>query len=208
MALRDSIANLERELQVARTDPVTGLPTRQHWTRLAEAQFPYAAAVLLVDVDNFKHVNDQYGHAVGDQILAATAAIVTDSLADHHALVGRLGGDEFAAIVTAHDADSADFIDVDLIEKATSPGVSVPHVGGPVRVSLSAGVAFLDDLPDRSLSYALAAADLAMYAAKPDPGHRRLFHPAGETVTYHAASHSVPVLTEQPLHRVRHRDPA
>jgi diguanylate cyclase (GGDEF)-like protein len=204
--LRDCIADLERELQAARTDPVTGLPTRQHWTRLAQAQFPAATAVLLADVDDFKHVNDRYGHAVGDQVLAATAAILTESLADHHALIGRLGGDEFAAIITAAEEDREAFIDIDLIEKATRQGVIVPRASGcNVEVSLSAGVTFLAGLPDRSLSYALAAADLAMYAAKPEPGHHRLFHPVGETVAYHAATHGTPVLTDQPLYRVRHR---
>jgi diguanylate cyclase (GGDEF)-like protein len=163
----------------------------------------------IVQKNNFKHVNDHYGHPVGDQVLAATAAILTESLSAHDAVIGRLGGDEFAAIITAHDPDSASFIDVDLIEQATGQGVTVPHAGSTVQVSLSTGVAFLDGLAVRSLSYALAAADLAMYDAKPhNPGHRRLFHPCGETVTYHPASHGVPVLTDQPLHRVRHRDPA
>lgn len=203
--LRECIAELERELRAARTDPVTGLPTRQHWTRLAEARFPSATAVLLVDVDNFKQVNDAHGHAVGDQVLAATAVILTESLTAHDAVVGRLGGDEFAAIVTAPDEDDAAMIDIDLVEKADSVTVPGPD-NRDVQVTLSIGVAFLDGLPVRSLPYALAAADLAMYEAKPyEPGHRRLF---GETVIYHPASHGVPALSDQPLQRVRHRDPA
>lgn len=205
--LRDCITALRAELEAARTDPVTGLPTRHHWTRLAETRFPSATAVLLADVDNFKQVNDTYGHAVGDQVLAATAVILTESLAGHEAVIGRLGGDEFAAIITAADEDQAAMIDVDLVENVD--GVSVPGPdGGAAVVSLSIGVAFLDCLPDRSLSYGLAAADLAMYAAKPEPGQRRFGHPAGEVVTYLPASHGAPVLSDQPVQRVRHRDPA
>jgi GGDEF domain-containing protein len=58
--LRARVAQLEAELAEARTDPVTSLPTRRHFMRLAVAAFPDAGAVLLADVDGFKQVNDTH----------------------------------------------------------------------------------------------------------------------------------------------------
>ncbi|WP_241518614.1 GGDEF domain-containing protein [Streptomyces sp. CB03238] len=86
---------LRRRLHTARRDPLTGLRTREGFTRRATALLKDPrAVVVLADVDHFKQINDQYGHAAGDALLKATA----DRLAHYvgtSGVAGRLGGDEF-----------------------------------------------------------------------------------------------------------------
>ncbi len=91
---------LTRRLATARRDPLTGLHTRAGWTARAEhliRRHP-TAAVLLVDLDHFKTLNDTHGHAAGDAALAATADRLR-SWCGHNGIAGRLGGDEFVAVV-------------------------------------------------------------------------------------------------------------
>ena len=91
---------LWRRLATARRDPLTGLHTRAGWTTRAEhllAKHP-GALVLLVDLDDFKTINDTHGHAAGDAVLTATAQRLAD-WCGRHGIAARLGGDEFAAIV-------------------------------------------------------------------------------------------------------------
>ncbi|MFD4946188.1 GGDEF domain-containing protein [Streptomyces sp. NPDC058409] len=156
---------LARRLASARRDPLTGLHTRAGFTARAEriiSRSPNALAVL-VDLDDFKAINDTHGHAAGDAVIAATASRLA-TWCSRHGIAARLGGDEFAAIVT---------------DPAATPGIStliealhrpVSHGALPVPVSASAGFCHLTDLPVRTLTDALAAADAAMYAAK---GHGR-----------------------------------
>ena len=104
---------LRRALRAARCDPVTGLPGRAGWTAQAAriTRGRGTRTVILVDVDRFKRVNDTYGHAAGDELLAVTAArLRTWAARVGGGACGRLGGDEFTAItrraVTA--AETAD----------------------------------------------------------------------------------------------------
>ncbi len=155
---------LLRRLATARRDPLTGLHTRAGWTARAErliAKHP-GALVLLVDLDDFKAINDTHGHAAGDAVLAATA----DRLATwcgRHGIAARLGGDEFAAIVTNLGAANLS----DLWSALDTP---VTHNGIVVPVSASVGFSSPADLPVPTLTDALSAADASMYAAK---GHGR-----------------------------------
>ncbi|MGW7126957.1 GGDEF domain-containing protein [Streptomyces bobili] len=156
---------LARRLATARRDPLTGLHTRAGWTARAEHllhRHP-AALVLLVDLDDFKAVNDTHGHAAGDAVLTATARRLRD-WCGRHGIAARLGGDEFAAIVT---------------DPVHTPGLAalrtvlarpVPHDGSLLPVSASVGSCHRTDLPVPALTDALTAADAAMYAVK---GHGR-----------------------------------
>ncbi|OII62667.1 hypothetical protein BJP40_28170 [Streptomyces sp. CC53] len=161
---------LARQLATARRDPLTGLHTRAGWTARAERvirRHP-AAAVLLLDLDDFKALNDTHGHAAGDAALAATAARLTD-WCGRHGVAGRLGGDEFVAVVRA---DKVPPLAV-LTKALTQP---LHHEGQTLPVSVSVGSCHVEDLPVRSLSAALADADRAMYAAKGTPGRRGTRH--------------------------------
>ncbi|MCM1945219.1 GGDEF domain-containing protein [Streptomyces sp. G2] len=156
---------LWRRLATARRDPLTGLHTRAGWTTRADhvmSKHP-GALVVLVDLDDFKAINDTHGHAAGDAVLTATADRLT-AWCGRHGIAARLGGDEFAAIVT---------------DPARTPGLAelravldepVTHRGHVLRVSASVGHCHRDQLPVPVLTDALSAADASMYAVK---GHGR-----------------------------------
>ncbi|MFG2872837.1 GGDEF domain-containing protein [Streptomyces sp. NPDC048338] len=155
---------LWRRLATARRDPLTGLHTRAGWTARAErliARHP-GALVLLVDLDNFKTINDTHGHAAGDAVLTATARRLSN-WCGHHGIAARLGGDEFAAIITNLGA-------ANLFGLWSALDQPVTHNGHVLRVSASVGHCSADDLPIPTLTDALSAADASMYAAK---GHGR-----------------------------------
>ncbi|MEV6794873.1 GGDEF domain-containing protein [Streptomyces sp. NPDC051320] len=156
---------LTRRLATARRDPLTGLHTRAGWTTRAERLITRnpGALVLLLDLDDFKAVNDTHGHAAGDAVLAATAARL-DTWCDRHGLAARIGGDEFTAIVT--DPTRTPGLD----SLAASLCRPISYRGFPLPVSASVGACYVADLPVPTLTDALAAADAAMYAAK---GHGR-----------------------------------
>lgn len=153
---------LRRSLRSARRDPLTGLRTRDCFTRRANVLLKDPrAVVVLADVDHFKQINDQYGHAAGDALLTATA----DRLAHYvgrDGVAGRLGGDEFAAVVIDTHGTVADLL-------AVLHGVLARPADGmnpAVRTTVSLGWVGAADHPGEDLSGLLRRADEAMYAAK------------------------------------------
>ena len=186
-------AYLRRALRAARCDPVTGLPGRAGWTAQAGRIMRGGGTrtVILVDVDRFKRVNDTYGHAAGDQLLAVTAArLCTWANRVGGGACGRLGGDEFTAITrrAVTDAETADLAAL-LARPAPLPG---PGVTIPVTASVGAAAC-----AQRGLSAALAAADAAMYQAKHTGGGYRIAVPADP----------VPQPDPAPRDRTRHHGP-
>jgi diguanylate cyclase (GGDEF)-like protein len=151
---------LSHRLASARRDPLTGLHTRAGWTARAEhliRRHP-TAAVVLVDLDHFKTLNDTHGHAAGDAALIATA----DRLrvwCGRHGIAGRLGGDEFVAVVRDLDHADPDALTAALHQPLT-------HDGTPLPLAASVGVCRVAELPTPLLTDALAAADAALYAVK------------------------------------------
>ncbi|MFD7420127.1 GGDEF domain-containing protein [Streptomyces californicus] len=155
---------LWRRLATARRDPLTGLHTRTGWTTRAEHlmnKHP-GAVVVLVDLDDFKAINDTHGHAAGDAVLTATADRLT-AWCGRRGIAARLGGDEFAAIVTHLGA-------VSLSGLRTALDQTVEHHGHVLPVSASVGHCHRAELPVPTLTDALSGADASMYAAK---GHGR-----------------------------------
>ena len=124
--------------------------------------------MLLIDLDGFKHVNDRYGHGVGDRVLAEVAQRIRDS-AGREDLAARLGGDEFVVVTPNARSDLAVRALSDRIRGAVAQPIRVDD--GVVHITASIGVAGLDtDTPDaRDL---LMRADRAMYAAKVSGGNR------------------------------------
>jgi diguanylate cyclase (GGDEF)-like protein len=153
---------MRRRLQVARRDPVTGLLARHGWTERARRILRSGGnLVALVDLDRFKEVNDTFGHAAGDRVLAVTAARLQAWLdGAGGGECGRLGGDEFALAVR---------------QPITGPQLDglASLLATPVRLAsgenaqpgASIGAAWCRP-GHPGLSAALAAADIAMYAAK------------------------------------------
>ncbi|MFE8972895.1 GGDEF domain-containing protein [Streptomyces cyaneofuscatus] len=159
-------ALLTHRLATARRDPLTGLRTRAGWTALAERVIRRHsdAVVMLLDLDDFKNLNDSHGHAAGDFALVVTAQRLA-AWCGRHGIAGRLGGDEFVAI-----ARQAPDLDLESLPHALN--LPVAYAGRRLPVSVSVGSCHVKDLPVRSLSDALATADSAMYAAKGSAGRR------------------------------------
>jgi diguanylate cyclase (GGDEF)-like protein/PAS domain S-box-containing protein len=159
----EDIRAREELAYLADHDPLTGVANRRRFTaRLAEClQADRGPALLLVDVDHFKDINDIRGHAAGDRVMRALARTLADRIGPQ-SLLGRLGGDEFAAVVPDCDAGRA----LDLAERlcASVRTVEVPGEDAGLRVSVSIGVAALH--PGQDVESGLAQADLALYEAK------------------------------------------
>ncbi len=163
------LANL-RSLAVmeirAATDGLTGLPNKRAVTDALKRTFAQATmttaplALLLLDLDHFKQVNDQYGHAEGDQVLASVGAALRSVVRDRD-FAGRNGGDEFAVLLP--DTDIAAAREIAERVRATIAEVTTPGTDVPVTVSV--GVAGYPDhasTPERLEQLA----DAALYVAK------------------------------------------
>ncbi|MFE5199901.1 diguanylate cyclase domain-containing protein [Streptomyces sp. NPDC056601] len=156
---------LHRRLAASRRDPLTGLLRRDAYTTQARQSLRRHGddtAVVLVDQDHFKAINDTFGHAVGDTVLAATAARLT-AWAGPNAAIGRLGGDEFAIVLEAPRGRREDRL-AQLMRMLHTP----VHLddGQTVDVAASVGAAMPDILNTRDLSALQQAADAALYDGK------------------------------------------
>ncbi len=156
---------------LAHNDPLTGCANRAKLGELTEAAATDGpAAMVLLDLDSFKHVNDTLGHAAGDVLLVEVGRRLAAALAGRGTL-GRLGGDEFAALLPGlDDADAACGLAHAMQESLDPPFLIA---GREFRVGASAGVAVA---PPAEVGHLLASADLALYRAKSE-GRRqcRLF---------------------------------
>ena len=154
---------------VALQDPKTGLLNATTWEREAAGKLSalrrrsLPTAVLLVDVDHFKRVNDTYGHLVGDQVLVAVAGALRQGVRDGD-LLGRFGGEEFVALLAGADAAEAARVAERLREQVAHLVVLVDG-GVEVQVTVSIGV-IVDGACESSVPVLLASADYAMYRAK------------------------------------------
>ncbi|MFF5230782.1 diguanylate cyclase domain-containing protein [Dactylosporangium sp. NPDC000521] len=144
-------------------DPLTGLPNRRMLTELLEAGEDGELAdqaLLLVDLDNFKPVNDQLGHAAGDDLLIGVAGRLLAAVRGDDTVV-RLGGDEFAVVIAGGDAGVA----VRVAERIVAAvGEPFEIAGTEVRVGASVGVAISGG--GRDGGQLLRDADMAMYQVK------------------------------------------
>ncbi|AWK86068.1 GGDEF domain-containing protein [Azospirillum thermophilum] len=159
----------EDRLQVlAITDPLTGLFNRRHFMELAESELNRSrryggqVSLLSVDIDHFKHINDAFGHAIGDRALKAFADGCRSMLRTND-IFGRIGGEEFAILLPETGADAARAAAERLRE--TIAGLRVPAGRRTIHFTISAGVSSCRD-GDRTLDALLSSADKALYRAK------------------------------------------
>jgi diguanylate cyclase (GGDEF)-like protein len=164
----------------ARHDHLTELPNRVHLHELIDAELQRsdhpAVAVLFIDADGFKDVNDSLGHDVGDELLRQMAGRLLAGTRGQDT-VGRLGGDEFVVLCRDCDADGAEHL-----ARRCQAALEQPFdLGGrSVRLSASIGIAAVgrEDVPMPRSTDLVRDADLAMYAAKAAGRNRvRLFSP-------------------------------
>jgi diguanylate cyclase (GGDEF)-like protein/PAS domain S-box-containing protein len=148
----------EQDLRwAAERDHLTALFNRTAFRTFVEQQSHRAAVLVVLELENFKQVNDTYGHHVGDQVLQRAAWVLNDTLNDR-GIASRLGADEFGAAIFGDTSESPERIIEDLKNELHRHlalfGVSVGVGTTPLR------------LPDESLDTALQMADLNLYAAK------------------------------------------
>jgi diguanylate cyclase (GGDEF)-like protein len=163
------VVELQGELQRQATlDPLTRLPNRRGFVPMAEHRLEVAKrshqplALMFVDVDGLKRVNDTLGHATGDWLIAETAYVLRTTFRASD-LIARMGGDEFC-ILFAAGSDAA--VDGAARRLQASMDRSNRDPERPFRLSLSAGVSRFDPEDPRTLDELMAAADERMYVKK------------------------------------------
>jgi len=174
-------ANTQEAMRQAYHDSLTGLASRPLFLDRLNHALARAAregtrlAVLFVDLDRFKNVNDSLGHSAGDELLVTVAERLRAALpADHTA--ARLGGDEFAVVLeNVTDDEEVTGVARQIIERLRAPFLLSGH---EAFVDASVGIAFNTDAEDDGQDL-IRSADLAMYEAKKNGrGHYEIFHPA------------------------------
>ena len=180
MANQAAIAIANRRLfnevqQRSITDELTGLHNRRHFFVLAKQEFKQAVrddeplCAIMFDIDHFKRFNDNYGHAIGDEVLRHVAQVTEENLRGTD-VIGRYGGEEFAIILSQTKLSTAYHVGEHLRRMIES--YSVQTVDGPLSVTISLGVSQIT--PELStLAHLLEQADQALYCAK-EAGRNRV----------------------------------
>jgi len=155
--------------RLATTDGLTGISNRRHFLLLGETLFETARrygqplSALMLDVDRFKQVNDQHGHAVGDEVLRAVSKRTGQCLRASD-LLGRYGGEEFALLLPMTQALAAHSMLAERIRRAVAQE-PIPTAAGKLSVTVGIGVASLTPcMPD--MEHLLMEADTRMHEAK------------------------------------------
>lgn len=156
---------LQEQLTV---DSLTGLASRRAFDGALEAAMsrsvPGGTALVLIDVDSFKSINDTHGHPVGDDVLVHLAAVLRNRVRAEDAVLSRLGGDELAVLMPGCDRTVAAHRAGDLLEAVRATPMTLPD-GTLLALSISVGVAHVPQhSDDRRGLY--TAADAALYDAK------------------------------------------
>jgi diguanylate cyclase (GGDEF)-like protein/PAS domain S-box-containing protein len=178
VAMEDALRAANRRLaEQASRDPLTGLYNRGYLHEVLEREMARALrygdvlSLVMVDLDEFKDVNDEFGHAAGDDVLRDVARMLRPGLRDGDVLA-RYGGDEFCVLLPNTDAKAALVVADRLRVQVASAPLSVKT---PKRVMLSAGLATSEDVPAEEgnpMDVLLRLADRALYASKDAGGDR------------------------------------
>lgn len=161
---------LESQLrELATCDSLTGLLNRRAFLERGTALLDHCrrhakpCAVLMIDIDHFKRINDRYGHQTGDDSLRACAASIAGALREAD-ILGRLGGEEFAALLPHSSTESAHLV-AERIRDAISELQILSIASEPLRITVSIGMAEMAHR-DAGIETILAWADQALYRAK------------------------------------------
>ena len=154
-------------LHLAMTDSLTGVPNRRALMDYAERALAQRSgrfmALLMIDVDHFKCINDTRGHPAGDEVLRQISRLLSKRLRGAD-LLGRYGGEEFCVVAPDTDADGARKLAESL--RATLESAELATESGNISVTVSIGVALSAANAERELKDILAEADVALYSAK------------------------------------------
>ncbi|HET8772133.1 MAG TPA: GGDEF domain-containing protein [Thermoanaerobaculia bacterium] len=188
--LRDTVKLLEKantQLEaLSLEDDLTGIANRRYFERTLADEWNRARrheqqlALILLDLDHFKDLNDRRGHPAGDDCLRKIGAFLNESVKRSGEVVARYGGEEFAILLPGVDGDGAIRVAESLRDGIER--LAIPYGNGTARrVTASCGVAALQPAPDASSDVLVASADRALYAAK--HSGRNCVRVADETTT-------------------------
>jgi len=167
------LEDANRRLEMASyTDTLTGLANRrylmQHFPRLLTEHSNHGLAIMIIDLDALKPINDQHGHAAGDELIVEVSRTLRQAIRPDDILV-RWGGDEFVVVAQAHHVEHATMLAERVRERVAKMKCVLPR-GAVVRTSCSIGLTCLPFVPGNpeavSWEHAIKIADLALYRAK------------------------------------------
>ncbi len=161
---------VERHHAATTIDALTGISNRRGYDRMVELQgngAPKIGAVMMIDLDRFKKINDAHGHAIGDAVLVATALAIEKGC-NGFGQVARLGGEEFAVLVHQTHRDAAEHLAQLLKSAIAAMRLDAPLDG--IGFTASIGVAAVGE--GESVGDAMRRADIALYKAKNDGRNR------------------------------------
>lgn len=171
-AARITLESLNQQLRTEATlDPLTGLANRRgldEFVQQINQQADLAQmslAVLMIDIDHFKQINDTWGHAAGDVVLKKLAATWCALIRSSDLLV-RLGGEEFALILPRTPQSSARQVAEKLRAQTAKARIETAHTETPLQVTISIGMAYSAHFSDQTIDALLNQADEALYTAK------------------------------------------
>ncbi|GGB46423.1 sensor domain-containing diguanylate cyclase [Shewanella inventionis] len=154
--------------QLSQTDGLTQLHNRRHWQLCMEKEFERhsrygdTSSLVMIDIDNFKQVNDKYGHPAGDKVIQHIAYLLKQSLRETDC-AGRYGGEEFAVVLSKTTADEALFFTERLRKRIEESEIAFEN--RLIKVTVSLGINDLSVQTDNSSNW-LSGADKALYIAK------------------------------------------
>jgi diguanylate cyclase (GGDEF)-like protein len=172
--ITDRVLMTQKLQELANTDPLTGLNNRRSFSVAADAEFQRctrfksSAAILMIDIDWFKAVNDTYGHDAGDSALVHLAHVLENSIRVTDT-AARYGGEEFVLLLVETDLSGALEMAERIRESARSIVVRSPT--GDFSFTVSVGITMIDQ-QDEDWTVAMSRADEAMYQAKSNGRNR------------------------------------
>jgi diguanylate cyclase (GGDEF)-like protein len=163
---RQKITDLNQQLQQSVDhDALTNTKSRkflfERYEGIARANAAFPLAVMQIDADHFKRINDTYGHMIGDKALKHLAGVL-QSVCRGEDVVCRIGGEEFALVLPGMSDRAARAVAMRVLERLNNSAISGPN--GPITVQASIGITLQQS--DENLQAALARADRGLYCAK------------------------------------------
>lgn len=161
-------------------DGLTGIYNRRgldklfnmHWSNCLKYRLPYS--IMMIDIDEFKSYNDNYGHIKGDEVIKLVTTAIESSLFRTEDLVGRYGGEEFLVVMPNVDIQGAEVLAKRIIDKIWNLNIKNEFAGGRERITVSIGVATLIPMQWIIPQEIIDIADKRMYAAKKNGGNQYL----------------------------------
>jgi len=164
--------------QLAISDGLTGIFNRRHFFEIAKKElsrhyrYDHTLAILMLDIDHFKKINDAYGHAIGDEVLRKLTSVCGEVLREND-LMARFGGEEFVFLLPESRLPAAEKVARRLLHALAKASVEGPS--GPVQITVSIGVVCSSG-DQETLEQLLLQADKAMYEAKSEGRNQVVVH--------------------------------